>query len=532
MKRTLNINIGNSIIHIEEDAYELLTAYLVEVKQHFGKSADDFEIVSDIENRIAEMFAEMLEAQQKQVIELADVQVVIELMGSVKDFESGAEEEPDTADHSAAYALFGGGKIYRDTDEAMVAGVCSGLSYYLRMDVSILRVIAVLAVLLGGSGLIAYLILWVSIPKARTRSEKMSMRGETVNLQGFKKNFEEELTSLKDNFRTATDEMRPIVKRSGSFIAEFIEVLGVFMQGAGKTIFKFIAIVIIVTGSLMLVGALIAVAALLGLWDSGASGIFPLNIVDKSYFTTFVIAALVVVTVPLLALILSSISVAFNSTRVNRTFSYVLLLIWLCGLSVGIFYVAKITNEFREEAEFVQNIPVRTLPLYKLNLDRSRFFSKEDSLRYQLNSAEYIGRVIQNDDRGPMNMPRNVSIRIEKSEGNTASLTQAYSAKGINFETALYHAKNIRYDFKQRDSVLMFSPELHLMKNASWRDQEIELVLKVPVGARLKIGRDLDRYIQGFSLWNCGEDHSRDEEFEGVMTVDGLKCKYDLEGNE
>ena len=62
MKKTLIINIGNTIIHIEEDAYEILTAYLNDIKQHFAKNADDVEIVTDIENRIAEMFAEILEA--------------------------------------------------------------------------------------------------------------------------------------------------------------------------------------------------------------------------------------------------------------------------------------------------------------------------------------------------------------------------------------------------------------------------------------------------------------------------------------
>ncbi|SEA17321.1 PspC domain-containing protein [Pedobacter hartonius] len=527
MKKTLNINIGNSIIHIEEDACELLNSYLIEVKQHFGKSADDFEIVSDIENRIAEMFTEMLHTQQKQVIELADVQVVIELMGSVKDFEEESDDEPSAGYTNAGYAGFGERKIYRDTEEAMVAGVCSGLSHYLRMDVSILRVLAVLSVLLGGSGLIAYLILWVSIPKAYTRSERMAMKGEAVNLQGFKRNFEEELSNLKENFRSAGDQMRPFVKHSGSFIAEFIEVLGAFMQGAGKTIFKFIAIIIMISGSLMMVSALIVLAALLGLWDSGTSGIFPLNIVDEAYFTTFVIAVFIVVAIPLLSLILLSVRVAFNSRSVNRMFSYALLLIWLCGLAVGIFYVAKITTEFKEDAEFTQNIPIKSFPVYTLSLDRSRFFSKDDSLRYQLNSAEYTGKIIQTDDRGPFNQPRNVTVRIEKSDDSSPSLTESYSAKGINFETALYHAKNIHYDFMQQDSLLKFGPELHLMKNVNWRDQQIELVLKVPVGAVLKIDRDLDRYLQGYSLWDCGDDHSGDAPYEGVMTEEGLKCKFD-----
>ena len=45
MNKTIIINISGSIFHIEEDAYEILTAYLNEIKQHFAKNADDFEIV-------------------------------------------------------------------------------------------------------------------------------------------------------------------------------------------------------------------------------------------------------------------------------------------------------------------------------------------------------------------------------------------------------------------------------------------------------------------------------------------------------
>jgi phage shock protein PspC (stress-responsive transcriptional regulator) len=522
MKKTLNINIGNSIIHIEENAFELLTNYLIEVKQHFGKSADDFEIVSDIENRIAEMFTEMLQTQQKQVVELADVEVVIAMMGSVKDFEH-ADDEPASAYNETYTASGNERKIYRDTDEAMVAGVCAGLSHYLRMDVSILRLIAVMTVFLGGSGIIAYLILWVAIPKAYSRAEKMAMKGEAVNLQGFKRNFEEELSNLND-------QMRPFVKQSRGFIAEFVEVLGVFLKGTGRTIFKFIAVIIVIVGSLMFLSALIAVAAILGVWDASTTQLFPFSMVDASYFTPFIFAVFIVVAIPMLALVLFSIRVAFNTHTSNKILSYLLLLVWLCGLSVSIFYVAKISSEFKEEARFTQAIPVKTYPAYHLSIDKARFFSKEDSLRYQLNSADYAGKIIQNNHDGPFNMPRNVSLRIERSEAGVPSITETYIAKGINFETALYHAKNIHYDFMQKDSLLRFSPELHLLKNVNWRDQHIDILLKLPVGTRLAIDRDLDRYIRNYSLWDCGNHDGGNEDaaYQLVMTDEGLKCKDEL----
>jgi len=530
MKKTLNINIGNSIIHIEEDAYELLTGYLIEVKQHFGKSADDFEIVSDIENRIAEMFLEILQSQQKPVIELEDVQVVTGLMGSVKDFENEPEEEPlaDTVNPGAA--PFIEKKLYRDTDEAMVAGVCAGLSHYLKIDVSVLRVLSVLAVFIGGSGLLAYLILWITIPKARSRSEKMAMKGEAINLQGFKRNFEEELSMFKNNMQQAGDRFEPIVKRSGSFITEFGEVLGSFLQGAGKTIFRIIAIIIMICASMMFLAAFISMAAIFGLWDSGTQDLFPFTIINENYLNTFVFAAFVTIVVPILALILFSVRVAFNSKPAGKTFSYGLLLIWLAGLSVSIFFIAKITYEFKEEAEFTQSVQLKPFTEYKIEVDRSRFFSKEDSLRYQLNAADYTGKVIVHDsdhDDHPFAPPRSVSLRIEKSEDNTPSLTESYRSQGVNFEGALNHAKNIQYDFKQTDSVLTFGSAIHLKKNAKWRDQRVELLLKLPVGAKVKIDRELNRYLQGFNLWNCSEENYKEDMYYGIMTAEGLQCRFE-----
>jgi phage shock protein PspC (stress-responsive transcriptional regulator) len=530
MKKTLNINIGNSIIHIEEDAYEMLTSYLIEVKQHFGKSADDFEIVSDIENRIAEMFLEILQSQQKPVIELEDVQVVTGLMGSVEDFDNEQEEEPAAAYASPGAAPLIEKKLYRDTDEAMVAGVCSGLSHYLKIDVSVLRVIAVLTVFIGGSGLLAYLILWVTIPKARTRSEKMAMKGEAINLQGFKRNFEEELSMLRGNLQQAGDHLEPLVKRSGSFITEFGEVMGSFLQGAGKTIFKLIAVIIMIAASLMFLAAFVSLAAIFGFWDSSTSELFPFNIINEDYFKSFLFAVFITIIVPLLALILLSVRVAFNSRPVNRTLSYGLLLVWLAGLSVSIFFIAKISYEFKEEAEFTQSVQLKSFPVYQIDIDRSRFFSKEDSLKYQLNTADYEGKVIQRDhEHGdhPFTSPRNVSLRIEKSENSVPSLIESYRSEGVNFEIALSHAKNIQYDFKQADSVLSFSSAIHLKKNTNWRNQRVELVLRLPVGTRLKIDGEMDRYLQGFSLWTCSEANLNDDLYEVIMTDDGLKCRFE-----
>jgi phage shock protein PspC (stress-responsive transcriptional regulator) len=505
MKKTLNINIGNSIILIEEDAYELLTAYLNEVKFHFSKSADHFEIVTDIENRIAEMFREMLAAQQKQVIQIMDVEAVIAQMGSVKDFESADEDQEE----SVFEAQDGVKKLYRDTDEAYIAGVCSGLSHYVEVDVKWFRVLFLVSAFIGGSGILAYLIMWILIPRAVTRSQRMYMKGQAVNLHGFIRNFEEELAGNQ------------LIKRSHGFFLELVEAIGRFIKTMGRTFFKVIAGIIMVIGSFFFLGLLISLAIFFGFWDANPSDYFPLNMVNDEYMSSMILAFFVALAVPVVALVLFAIRVAFNTRAINRTVSFALLVVWLGGIMVSIFYITKVFSEFKEEAEVTQVKELKKYDSYTLNVDRSRFFSKEDSVKFQINSDKYRGRVILNDMDGPFNVPRNVSLNIEKSEDGRVTLSQNYKSQGKNFEVALNHAQNIHYDFSQQDSLLNFSPALQLNKNTQWRDQEVKLILRIPVGVKLLISEDMDRFTYNYDYWSCEGVAGRRQ---SVMTEDGLKC--------
>ena len=68
-----------------------------------------------------------------------------------------------------------------------------------------------------------------------------------------------------------------------------------------------------------------------------------------------------------------------------------------------------------------------------------------------------------------------------------------------------------------------FSSRLQLTKKASWRNQEVNLMLRVPVGTHLKISRDLEWFLNGYNYWSCNEDGTA-EFTEWIMTDTGLKC--------
>lgn len=80
-------------------------------------------------------------------------------------------------------------RFYRDSDDKKIGGVCSGIAKYFNIDVLLVRVIAVLLIFCGTSGLWAYIILWFIAPLAETPLQKCELRGippTAENLRNFR----------------------------------------------------------------------------------------------------------------------------------------------------------------------------------------------------------------------------------------------------------------------------------------------------------------------------------------------------------
>lgn len=163
------------MFHIDEDAYNLLYNYLFNLRAHFRREPGAEEIVHDMEQRVAELFADRL-AEGRQVVTIGDVEAVIARMGRPDDLPGG--EAP--AGGKAARRLF------RDPDDKVLGGVASGLSAYLGWDATWTRLGLVALFLLvpsaSAASAAAYVLAWFIIPQARTAAEKLAMRGEAVNL--------------------------------------------------------------------------------------------------------------------------------------------------------------------------------------------------------------------------------------------------------------------------------------------------------------------------------------------------------------
>ena len=197
MKKTLSINISGILFHIEEDGYDTLKNYLESINTHFSGYSDSKEIISDIENRIAEIFLSYLK-NNNQVITAENVARLIEKMGTIADFsaleekQEANEEEAPAADDFYKYvtppnsATGGYKKLMRLESKKILGGVCAGIAHYFAIDALWIRLIAILLLFTGninfdlfdfnpygwvqvnfGFGaiaVIAYIVLWVILP--------------------------------------------------------------------------------------------------------------------------------------------------------------------------------------------------------------------------------------------------------------------------------------------------------------------------------------------------------------------------------
>jgi len=209
MKKTLDINIRGIVFHIDEDAYEKLNKYLSEINAHFRSKKSREDIINDIENRVVELFQQKLN-DKKQVITLEDVDEVIGVMGHPSDFDQDSEEETTTnmgSHHKRSRRLF------RDVDNRMIGGVCSGLGAYTNVDSMWFRIAFVVSVLIGGAGILVYLVLWIITPPAKTVSEKLEMQGDPVTISNIEKAFKEEMSELKDKLDDLTEQAKQTFKK-------------------------------------------------------------------------------------------------------------------------------------------------------------------------------------------------------------------------------------------------------------------------------------------------------------------------------
>lgn len=352
MKKTLTVNLGGTVFHIDEDAYRLLDNYLSNLKLHFRRQAGADEIVNDIELRISELFSEKLTAGS-QVITIADVEEVIVRMGKPEEMETGAEEEKASAGTSGAG--YGAGswnsdsgssyttarrRLYRNPDDRMLGGVIGGLSVYLGWDTTWFRLIFIFCAIFGFKLLIPlYIICWIVIPEARTAAEKLNMRGEAVTMENIGKTVTDGFERVANNVNdyVKSDKPRTSMQRTGDTL---MMVVGWFLKIC-LVIFAIVCSPVLFVFGIVFVALLFAAIVVAISGGAALISLFPAIdfVLPTSPLSAIVmyIAGILVVGIPLVSIIFAIFRPVFNWQPMVSGLKWTLLILWI--VSATIFFV-------------------------------------------------------------------------------------------------------------------------------------------------------------------------------------------------
>ena len=213
MNKIIQINLAGQAVSIDEKAYQSLSHYLQTLENHFSTTIDGREILTDIEARIAELFFGKIRKGNAFINE-SDVAEAIQLMGTAEDMD--IDEDPDTQHHQQA-ANPSSKKLYRDTDDRVLGGVCSGLGAYFGMDTSVVRILAVLLILFTGIPLIAYFVLWAILPEATTPEDRSRMKGGNTTINDIVNSVRQEATDVARNVKNEATNVADNLKKKSNF---------------------------------------------------------------------------------------------------------------------------------------------------------------------------------------------------------------------------------------------------------------------------------------------------------------------------
>ena len=489
MNKTVNINIGGLIFHIDEDAYQKLTRYFDAIKRSLSNSSGKDEIMKDIEMRVAELLIEK-QKSDKHVINNKDVDEVIVVMGQPEDYRIDDENDSASDTKEPYYPYTKTKKLYRDKDRGTIAGVCTGLGHYFGIDAVWLKILFLILFFGFGTGLIAYIVLWVAMPKAITTSEKLEMTGEPVTISNIEKKVREEFDSVTNKFKSADyDKMGNQVKNGAERIVGGI---GDVFMSVFKVFAKVLGSIIVVFSTITLVGLFI------GMFTFGSTSFMnapwqkyveAVNYTDIPLWI-FGVLTFFAIGIPLFFFFILGLKLLVTNLKsVGSIVKYSLLAVWIFAVGSLIVIGIQQSTERAYHGKIVQkeNILLQPTDTLKIKFVYNDFFSKSiyesDDFRFEQDSTKH--EVIYSN---------NVTLQLKSTDKLVPYIQIEKLAEGKSFSEANQRAEKIKYGFKIVGNQLILDNYLLTEMSSKYRNQNVEIYLYLPEGTLFKADESVQHF--------------------------------------
>jgi len=504
MKKTVTVNLGGFVFHIDEDACLRLENYLRKIESGLSNPEEAKEVIHDIELRLSELFKERL-GTSRQVINLDDVNHIIKIMGEPEDInDNGSAKKDDSSSRSF------GKRMYRDPDNRILGGVGAGLGAYFGIDPVIIRIILVITFFFLGP--LLYIVLWIAMPEAKNAAQKLEMRGETVNAENIKKNIRDEYEKVKTNLNKGNTK-----KEIEDIFREIFLVMGKVFLVFFKVILWIIGIVFIIAG-LAILFSFTDIFVFDG-WQTGLNGLgdFMTMFVSPAIFNLFIISLFFLVGIPIVAILLGLFRL-ITGIKTNRYISSGLGIAWFSGIIVIIILGLTQVRNFNTESSKTEVIRLDSLQNHTISLTTS--IPEFNENEWSTHESHYLWTV--NNDNKFCGLYTLTELYLLTAEDSVTVIKTEKIARGRNKADATKNIECGLCALTLNETSVFIEPGFLVDREKDFRFQRCKIKLYLPVGDTIKLSPEIAQILVR------ADNTSYFDEYEmagktWVMTEKGLK---------
>jgi phage shock protein PspC (stress-responsive transcriptional regulator) len=537
MEKTIKINLGGILFQIEEDAYKILKKYLVEIDARLRHTQGGAETLEDIESRISEIFNS--KGGQAGVISKENVEEVISIIGSPETFETGGDFRDPGA--SAAYQP-SKKKMFRNPDDRIIGGVCSGLGAFLGMEPVWVRLLFIIFACFFGVGFFVYIALWIALPEARTDLQKKEMYGDGPRPgrqgEGGTSGISQ---SAGGNYPVGAGTMSNV----GNAFNEVFRAIG-------KVLFVVVRVFLILMGIVFVLGGFFALVTVFMVFffkypDYFSTHSFGINLFYFPDFLNYIVnpaaapwiiaLSFIIITLPLLALIYWGVKMIFWFRARDGIVAIGALVLWVGSLAALTMIAFNEGISYSETAKvFSSDVIPHTPPdLYVVS------GQKVSDLKYDkeisLPEDEY-DIYFTNDNR---NLYIGTRLNVYPSDDKSAKIDVVKRSMGRSRIDASKKAELLTYNYRVSGDTIRIDEYFTVPSGSKWSADNVKVNISIPEGTRVHFDKSaenmfLEHHHSSEGWTGDGETVTEyGKSFQGshywVMTEGGLEVQKTAEKN-
>lgn len=475
MKKVVKVNIGNLAFTLNEDAFEILNKYLEDLKKHYKNKPSGFEVVEGIEERIAELFAE--KSGVESVVGADVVNEVIGILGrpEVIDEDGGKESYTQIPPYIHVPK-----RLYRNPDNRVLGGVCSGIAAYFNMDVVVVRLIYVLIAVMGAVivlpffhtsfffMVLLYIILWIAVPEARTVEQRCAMYGEAPDISHIQKRVVYEANRAGKSIRRAGAETTHVASDIFNAIAVAIGIIFILAGFAGIAFF-----------TVMFLGFEIV---------DGFVPIDIINYIDISNMNMLwiKICSMVVLFIPFIGLLTGGVQMVFRLKRSRFRPGLLLAILWWVAFIALIALISVSSRNYWEDYESDKSATLGKTydTLYVKYVSESQMPPKKAIFDAGLSSSTLLWYDNSSKESKIVAFPHLKLVR--QSDTDSSMIRTTVHTFGNTRSDAIYKAENTILKYELKDSLLLIYDDVYTKRN-KWDGTFKEIKLYLPEKTKVLI---------------------------------------------